>query len=182
MPEVASRGARAIPWGTTARAKRADILVPIIFVKTVRMSYNRRPRLPALCEASKTGLQMGPGKTRPELPGWGSGSEKTLENVTFERFSAAGRIGVRGLFSSKFGKSNLRSILELFGIAFGAFLVPLGALLERSCGRFGALFGPFGGGGGGQNAFWGAFAAVLGRLRALWRVWGRAKTAKNQVA
>ena len=125
---------------------------------------------------------MGPGKTRPELPGWGSGSEKTLENVTFERFSAAGRMGVRGFFSSKFGKSNFRSILELFGIAFGAFLVPLGALLERSCGRFGALFGPFGGGGGGQNAFWGAFAAVLGRLRALWRAWGRAKTAKNQVA
>ena len=94
---------------------------------------------------------MGPGKTRPGLTGWGSGSEKTLENVTFERFSAAGRMGGRGLFSSKFGKSNLRSILELFGIGFGAFLVPLGALLGRSCGLFGALLRPFGGGGGGQK-------------------------------
>ena len=85
------------------------------------------------------GLQMGPGKTRPELPGWGSGSEKTLENVTFERFSAVGRTGGRGLFSSKFGKSNLRSILELFGIGFGAFLVPLGALLRPFWGVLTAL-------------------------------------------
>ena len=96
---------------------------------------------------------MGPSKPGPVGSGWASRSEKTLENVTFERFRAAGRMGVRDLFSSKFGRSNLSSILELFGIAFRAFLVPLGALL-----------GPF----------WGP-------LRALWRGRGRAKTAKNQV-
>ena len=86
------------------------------------------------------GLQMGPGKTRPVGSGWVSGSEKTLENVTFERFRASGRMEVSGSFSNKFGRSNLRSIFELFGLALGALLAFFRAPLGLSWGPLGALW------------------------------------------
>ena len=87
------------------------------------------------------GLQMGPGKTRPVGSGWVSGSEKTLENVTFERFRASGRMGVPGSFSNKFVRFVLGSILESFGLTFGALLALLGALLGPPLAGAGAKIG-----------------------------------------